>query len=66
MVLKGTDSSIGLAVVGFLIAGWGVFQMMDEPKAGGTRKNTRSKGGDRAAPRSGAGPGPKKKNPFRK
>lgn len=63
MVLKGTDSSMGLALVGFLIAGWGVFQMMDAPKPGAVKRKTRGGG----KPAGGGTPAAaKKKNPFRK
>ncbi|HEY3320614.1 MAG TPA: hypothetical protein VGP72_09130 [Planctomycetota bacterium] len=50
LALRGTDSSIGLAVVGFVLVGWGIYQVTQSDERRSPSKRT----------------GVRPKNPFRK
>jgi len=62
--LKGTDSTIGLAVLGAGLVVWGIYQLGDENGTNARARGSKTK--NKTRPASGATRAKTKVNPFRK
>jgi len=62
--LKGTDSTIGLAVVGAGLVVWGIYQLGDENGTNARARGSKTK--NKTRPTSSGTVRAKKANPFRK